>query len=97
MPKIYTRIAMSKPIGKVLDSKVGKGMVKVGKFLTTFPNQGKLNKAKDAIYRANAPVGAIGGTNTGAYKPVPATKLGTPPMRTTKPSASMIKKMGFKK
>ena len=58
---------------------------------------GKLNKAKDAIYRANAPVGAIGGTNTGAYKPIPATKVGTPPMRTTKPSASMIKKMGFKK
>ena len=34
MGKRFTKLAMSKPIGKVLDSKVGKGMVKVGNTIT---------------------------------------------------------------
>jgi len=68
-PTAYQRFAMSKPVGKVLDSKIGGAMAKFGKSLTTFPDEGKLNRAQDARNRANAPVGAIGGTNKEEYKP----------------------------
>lgn len=33
----------------------------------TFPDEGKIEREKDRKNRAKAPVGAVGGTNTGAY------------------------------
>jgi len=80
MANMMTKIAMSKPVGKILDSSMGKKMVGVGnavikgagvakKFLTTYPDEGKLNQAQDAKNRANAPVGAVGGTNKGDSGP----------------------------
>lgn len=73
---LITKMAMSRPVGKILDSSVGKGMVKVGnaviggvKKLTSFPDEGKMQRAQDAKNRANAPVGAVGGTNKGEYRP----------------------------
>ena len=71
-PSNFEKLAMSKPVGKILDSKVGKRMVGVGnvvKKIFTFPDEGKMQREQDRKNRANAPVGAIGGTNKGEYRP----------------------------
>lgn len=61
---------MSKPVGRVLDSKVGKGMVKVGNMVkrntpgklisSAIKKESDMAKAKDAKYRREAPYGAYG-------------------------------------
>ena len=72
---------MSKPVGKILENKfVKKVMIPTGKLaIKAIKAPGKMisraikiesdnAKRKDDYYRANAPVGAYGGTNTGAVK-----------------------------
>lgn len=76
--KIFTKIAMSKPAGKLLNKPVVKNiMVPVGnKIIKTIKNntpgklvsnairiESEMAKAKDAEHRKNAPFGAYG-TNT---------------------------------
>jgi hypothetical protein len=53
MPKKYQKIAMSKPVGKVLDSKPGKVGVKVGnKIIKAAKAPGKLLKRKWEVNQA---------------------------------------------
>lgn len=76
--KIFTKIAMSKPTGKILSKPIVKNiMVPVGnKIIKTIKNntpgklissairkESEMAKEKDAEYRRNAPYGAYG-TNT---------------------------------
>ena len=77
LKKKFNQLAMSDAMGKVLKNPVvkkiavpvGNAVISGAKKLVTFPNEGKMNKAQDAKNRANAPVGAQGGTNKGEYRP----------------------------
>jgi hypothetical protein len=68
--KTFTKVAMSKPVGKILNSGVGKAMVKVGntvmrntpgKMIAGAMKKEAANaKAADMRYRKEAPRGAYG-------------------------------------